>query len=422
MPFCMINQLDLFSFYDKSDVPAYSLANYSSHSVTIFDPLLKQNVNWPTTEHYFQAQKITNLAQRTKFIQDMKNKSPDACRTQVNQYQPHDPKWHLNNTKQKVMLEALRAKYDQHQDIQKLLKSTGNMPIVEDTAGASYVDNEWGCGYDGKGENYLGVLWMQVRAEKIGKKSSTDAEKEARALQQQAKTALIGLGTRKGQLLQKTPGVVVKNVGSTSQQATTFQSMLDLANDAVRNISPGQSFTVKGITYGVSARHKTFFIKGKSSRNNTYYDVYIDANGKTHENGKVVAKSGYVDWALNHVVPDYQSQFTQRAISSPNSIQQMDNLTRKMLKRGESITFKAGDKNQTEITYGISGKFDTFYIYGKGKNGKAYDISLRNGTLYENNYPMNSSKWFDWVKDYAATNMVSQYSNSNNNTSKLKRR
>ncbi len=59
------------------------------------------------------------------------------------------------------MLDALRAKFTQHEDLRELLLSTGNAQLVEHTASDRY----WADGGDGSGKNMLGVLLMRLRDE-----------------------------------------------------------------------------------------------------------------------------------------------------------------------------------------------------------------------------------------------------------------
>lgn len=217
MPICTLpNNIQICSFYNKNDTPWYSLTNYSPDKVQIYDPLLKENILWKTTEHFFQAQKIIDKTTRMRFIDDMSSLGPNECRTRVNQYQPHDPNWH-HMTKENVMLIALRSKYDQCSQIRTLLNPLHNIPIVEDTAGANYSDDFWGCGWNGTGQNKLGELWMQVLFEKRDGLTSQDASTKALQLQQQAREALALLGHRRGTLLQNTPNVQTTSVQNSFQ-------------------------------------------------------------------------------------------------------------------------------------------------------------------------------------------------------------
>ncbi len=63
------------------------------------------------------------------------------------------------SVKVQVMREALRAKFTQHEDLQELLLSTGDAKLVEHTAN----DHYWGDGGNGRGDNMLGRLLMQLR-------------------------------------------------------------------------------------------------------------------------------------------------------------------------------------------------------------------------------------------------------------------
>ena len=65
------------------------------------------------------------------------------------------------SVKEQVMMDALRAKFTQHDDLKAILLGTGDATLVEHTANDSY----WGDGGDGSGKNRLGHLLMQLRAE-----------------------------------------------------------------------------------------------------------------------------------------------------------------------------------------------------------------------------------------------------------------
>lgn len=65
------------------------------------------------------------------------------------------------SVKDQVMLEVVRAKFTQHEDLKAILLATGDAKLVEHTANDSY----WGDGGDGSGKNRLGQILMQVREE-----------------------------------------------------------------------------------------------------------------------------------------------------------------------------------------------------------------------------------------------------------------
>lgn len=60
-----------------------------------------------------------------------------------------------------IMKKILRAKADQHEYIRRKLLATGDRELIED----SWRDDFWGWGPDRDGQNMLGKLWMEIRAE-----------------------------------------------------------------------------------------------------------------------------------------------------------------------------------------------------------------------------------------------------------------
>lgn len=123
-------------------------SNFSRHSVSIDGRL------WQTTEHYYQAMKTTI---DEEFNQIHGASSPREARD-LGQKVTLRPGW--EQLKNLFMLNALVNKTLQCPEIGKLLASTGDAEIVED----SPVDYYWGCGADGTGQNKLGKLWMLVRS------------------------------------------------------------------------------------------------------------------------------------------------------------------------------------------------------------------------------------------------------------------
>ena len=73
------------------------------------------------------------------------------------------------SVKDNVMREAVMAKFSQHPDLAGLLLATGTARLVEHTQNDSY----WGDGGDGRGQNKLGKILMQVREQLREKPSGT---------------------------------------------------------------------------------------------------------------------------------------------------------------------------------------------------------------------------------------------------------
>ncbi|MFT2092900.1 GTP cyclohydrolase II RibA [Paraglaciecola sp. 2405UD69-4] len=139
-------------FFYHSDQPWGELSNFSRHAVFIGD------VIWPTTEHYYQAQKF--ISKDDKELIRIAS-TPMLAKSKAHEM-PHlakRPDW--QTIKDSIMLRALRAKFSQHPNLNKKLLSSGHRKLVELTINDSY----WGDSGDGTGQNRLGQLLMQVRKE-----------------------------------------------------------------------------------------------------------------------------------------------------------------------------------------------------------------------------------------------------------------
>ena len=110
---------------------------------------------WPTTEHYFQAQKFKDRHYQEKI---RKTKSPMiAARMGRSRSVALRSDW--ESVKDGVMRKAVLEKFRQHEDLREILVSTGSAKIIEHTENDSY----WGNGGDGSGKNMLGRILMETR-------------------------------------------------------------------------------------------------------------------------------------------------------------------------------------------------------------------------------------------------------------------
>lgn len=142
--------MNTINFYRVSDEFG-EFSNFSQH------PIALDGKRWPTSEHYFQAQKFHDAAYRERI---RGTRSPmDAANLGRDRKQKLRDDW--ESVKVEVMRKALRAKFTQHDELKTLLLSTGDAKLVEHTTNDSY----WGDGGDGRGRNMLGQLLMQVRSE-----------------------------------------------------------------------------------------------------------------------------------------------------------------------------------------------------------------------------------------------------------------
>lgn len=120
-------------------------------------PIVLRGKIWPTTEHYFQAQKFAGTAYEGAILHAA---SPTiAARLGRSREYPLRADWEA--VKDGIMLDALRAKFAQHAELREMLLGTGDARLVEHTTNDRY----WADGGDGSGKNMLGVLLMRVRQE-----------------------------------------------------------------------------------------------------------------------------------------------------------------------------------------------------------------------------------------------------------------
>lgn len=126
-------------------------SNFSKHSIHL------KGKRWPTSEHFFQAQKFAGT-EHEEAVRKCKT-AREAANLGRSRKLPLRRDW--ESVKEEVMLEALRAKFTQHEDLRELLLGTGDATLVEHTTNDSY----WGDGGDGSGRNRLGQLLMRLREE-----------------------------------------------------------------------------------------------------------------------------------------------------------------------------------------------------------------------------------------------------------------
>jgi N-glycosidase YbiA len=142
--------MDTVLFYATGD-PYGEFSNFAPFPIRLKDRV------WPTSEHYFQAQKFAGTRDEEEV---RRARSPMiAARMGRSRSRPLRKDW--ESVKDQVMLDALRAKFAQHDGLRELLLGTGDARLVEHTSNDRY----WADGGDGTGRNQLGVLLMKVRSE-----------------------------------------------------------------------------------------------------------------------------------------------------------------------------------------------------------------------------------------------------------------
>lgn len=125
-------------FYSSREKPYGCFSNFSAHGLTL------DGVWWPTSEHYFQAQKFVGTPHADQIRQVKLPK--DAARLGRQRTRPLRPDWEA--VKDDVMRQAVLCKFETHADIRDILLSTGHQDLVENAPGDYY----WGCGQNGTGK------------------------------------------------------------------------------------------------------------------------------------------------------------------------------------------------------------------------------------------------------------------------------
>jgi len=118
-------------------------------------PFVWDGEAWPTVEHAYQAMKSKRPGYREAILSNDKPYTAKEKGQKVAMRQD----WY--KIRVSVMTQCVRAKFFQVPECAKWLLGTGDEELVE---GNTWGDVFWGV-CDGKGENHLGKILMQVRQE-----------------------------------------------------------------------------------------------------------------------------------------------------------------------------------------------------------------------------------------------------------------
>ncbi len=123
---------------------------------------------YQNSEAVFQAQKFTDQSHIMSLFPNVD--AADAVTiARKNSMTPNRLKEWDSQTpgvnKVDVMMNALRAKFGQNPNLKEMLMATGDAFIVERLPDATRRDKFWSDGFDGTGENMLGICLMRLRKE-----------------------------------------------------------------------------------------------------------------------------------------------------------------------------------------------------------------------------------------------------------------
>ncbi len=116
-------------------------------------PVRYEGIDYPTSEHAFQAVKTVDVNQRLNIAM---LETPGEAKKYGKTVRMR-PAW--DDIKVGVMAEIVEAKFSQNPHLLEMLIATDDMEIIE---GNTWGDTFWGVS-DGEGENNLGKVLMEVR-------------------------------------------------------------------------------------------------------------------------------------------------------------------------------------------------------------------------------------------------------------------
>lgn len=144
---------DEIRFYRASEKPYGAFSNLYRRAIEF------EGETFATSEHAYQAGKA-----RKREVRDWVLSAPSpalvAMAAHGLYYWDIAPGW--SKTKFDRMRKVLRAKFTQHEDLKKLLLSTGDARLVESATVDNEVNRLWGE-VNGTGRNMLGQLLMELR-------------------------------------------------------------------------------------------------------------------------------------------------------------------------------------------------------------------------------------------------------------------
>jgi ribA/ribD-fused uncharacterized protein len=140
-------------FYEQD---FYVLSNFSAFQVVL------EGHDFPTSEHAYHWFKFDGIGQDGDDIADRIRLAPSAHEAfKIAERNKAFRRGDWDEMKTNVMARILRAKVSQHEYVHRKLLATGDRELIED----SWRDDFWGWGPNRDGQNMLGKLWMEIRAE-----------------------------------------------------------------------------------------------------------------------------------------------------------------------------------------------------------------------------------------------------------------
>jgi ribA/ribD-fused uncharacterized protein len=187
----------------ESDVPTDEILFYRANEKPygVFSNLYPRTIafegrQFPTAEHAYQAGKARKEDVREWILSAP---TPSLVAMAAHGLYTWDIVSNWSQIKFDRMRAVLRAKFTQHDDLGRILLSTGNARLVEAARVSNGVNRTWGE-VNGKGLNMLGVLLMELRGElraKEGQRDGTHKDKSNRHQGEPSEVKVIAEALRK---------------------------------------------------------------------------------------------------------------------------------------------------------------------------------------------------------------------------------
>jgi ribA/ribD-fused uncharacterized protein len=124
-------------------------------------PIILEEKEWPTVEHYFQAKKFEGKP----LEETIRNAATPGKAKKLGRSPGLRPDW--EEVKNGIMYNAVLAKFGQNAELLGQILATGDAELAENSPSDYY----WGVGSKGTGKNHLGLILMKVRSDLISKQS-----------------------------------------------------------------------------------------------------------------------------------------------------------------------------------------------------------------------------------------------------------
>lgn len=148
-------------FYEQG---YYVLSNFSAFNVHVF------GIEFQTAEHAYHFKKFSDTNHLLASEIRAARSAHDAFKIAEANKLHRRGDW--DKVKVNVMRAIIRAKTAQHEYVRRKLLQTGDRELIEN----SWRDSFWGWGENRHGQNQLGKLWMEIRAE-LRMENATSASK-----------------------------------------------------------------------------------------------------------------------------------------------------------------------------------------------------------------------------------------------------